>query len=474
MTEKTHPPPTADYEVEIYGPPGAGKTLLLAALYQNLPQDGTPEISNELGQLHQRLVQDLKLPGRTKLGVHSEWLTFQLSEPSMPQPIKVQVTAHAGEELEQRRREEIKQEFQDNCTQKLLVVVVNPFLHHPDLAWKAFRNLIAVLQSKLGLPIKEACYAAANILFQVSRENFIPAPLTPKIGELFDSLKGVQLEYNHYEPNLEKCFTLNNDIQNSQVYQQFNTDLKQIVTGIVQAHQPIRDRLRGMMTGLDNSMVILSHADLMDLLPALKWDDFDDVFNSIFDTPNRNYRRQLLAHNIRLAINPRQEAGEDQTMYYVYPAQVLSRSAKQFYENIKSFAIEAKKGKSLSGSQVQSPNKLHWVTPEDAPLIRVTENLVSEAKLNREELSKLVTATTNLVKEVELNLIEFNPKQIAGNMETISKGFSNFSMLEVINSNLTKLANKLKMIFYVILPISIIWGIFIVMILAIPHCSRAL
>jgi len=403
MSDKTHPPPAADYEVEIYGPPGAGKTLLLAALYQNLPQNGAPEISKELGQLHQRLVQDLKLPGRTELGVHSEWLTFQLSEPSMPQPIQVQVTAHAGEELEQRRREEIKQEFQDNCSQKLLVVVVNPFLHHADLAWKAFRNLIAVLQSKLGLPIKEACYAAANILFQVSRENFIPAPLTPQIEELFNSIQCAQLEYNHYEPNLEKAFTLNNAVQNDQAYQQFNTNFQRVVTGIVEARQPIRDRLRGLMTGLDNSMVILSHADLMDLLPALKWDDFDDVFNLIFDTPNRNYRRQLLAHNIRLAINPIPEAGEDQTMYYVYPAQVLSRSAKQFYENIKSFAIEAKMGKSLSGSQVESPSKA----------------------------------------------------------ETISNEFSSFSMLAKINSTLNRLADKLETISDNIYNISIIWGIFL-------------
>jgi energy-coupling factor transporter ATP-binding protein EcfA2 len=371
--------PVADYEVEIYGPPGAGKTILLAALYRIFPQpDGTGiEISAELENRYERLIGEYQFPGRTQLDGSPERLTFELSAEDILQPFQVQVTAHAGEELTQRAINDIQQEFVER--QKLLVVVVNPFLHHRDLAWKAFRNLVAVLQNRLELSLKEACYAAADILFQVSREGFIPRPLRPQVEAVFTRLEEAKLEYDHYEPNLEQRFRLTHVPDEAKVL--FYNELKPIVTGIVDAHRTDRDRLRNLMAGLDNSMLVLSHADLMDLLSSIRVDDFDDLFNSIFNTPNRNYRRQLLAHNIRLAIRAQlDKPQEGQLGYYVYPAAVLKKSAQQFYQNLKSFAIEAKTGQ---------PGYDEPVELADEHLVKTNKNLVTAVENLHEDLTQL-------------------------------------------------------------------------------------
>jgi type VI protein secretion system component VasF len=409
-------PPNNNYEVDIYGHPGAGKTLLLVALYKIFPQpDGTRiEISAELGNRYRGLVNN-EFPGRTQWDSDTdESLTFQLQARTKLPPIQMRITAHAGEEHTKREPKEIKQEFQNKRREKLLVVVVNPFLHNPELAWKAFRNLVAVLQNRLELSIKEACYAAADILFHVSTETLIPEPLRTEVEALFSRLEAAQLKYNHDEPNMEQQFTLTN--VEEQV--QFNELIGPIVTGIVEKRRPDRDRLRNLMAGLDNSLLVLSHVDMMDLLPSIRADDFDDVFNSIFNTPNRNYRRQLLAHNIRLAIRAQLErAQEGQPGYYVYPAAVLEKSAQQFYQNIKSFAIEAKTGQ---------PGYDEYVKLVDEHLVNTDKNLVTAVENLHEDLTQLnqklandnpententlITAVENLHKDfIQLN------QQVANN-----------------------------------------------------------
>ncbi|MEK8015906.1 MAG: ATP-binding protein [Candidatus Parabeggiatoa sp.] len=457
------------YHVEIYGHAGAGKTILLAALHNIFPKpDGKVLIiSNELENRFKLLAQH-EFPGRTELGM-SEYLVLELQLGRRLPPIELHITAHAGEvhTLDDSATENIKKEFLDNGKEKLLVVVVNPFLHNLDLAWKAFCNLVAVLQkkSRQGFSIKEACYAAAEILFHLSREQF------QKYGlNMEDTLAGIEdavLIYDCDASSLEERFKFSN-VSNDNAKVDFDEEFKKTIASIFNAHKGDRDRLITLMDGLDNSMLILSHADLANKLSSISVDDFDEVFNLIFNTPNRNYRRQLLAGNLSLDIRSQEE---EQVNINIRPVDLLDKSAKQFYENIKSFAIEAKTGKSLpiqantgkslSDSEVEPPTKLHWVTPEDDPLITVMEALVTETTLNREEFSKLVTATTNLVKEVELNRKELNPKKIENNLETISNGFSRLSMLEKINSSLTTLAKKLEDVSNRVFLSSIIFGIFI-------------
>ncbi|RKZ92313.1 MAG: hypothetical protein DRR19_04620 [Candidatus Parabeggiatoa sp. nov. 1] len=416
-----------EYHVEIYGHAGAGKTILLAALHNIFPQpDGqVVKISKELERRF-RLLAQLEFPGRSEQGnSESFFLNWQAGR-RLP-PVQLQITAHAGEEHTQHddATQKIKKAFLDNGNDKLLVVVVNPFLHHVELAWKAFRNLVAVLQKTPtpGFSIKEACYTAAQVLFHLSREQFHKYGLNMK--DTLARIEDAVLTYDCDASSLEQRFKLtcvSNDNANAKV--DFDEEFNGTIARIFNAHGGDRGRLITLMDGLDNSMLILSHADFANKLSSISVDDFDDVFNLIFNTPNCNYRRQLLAGNLSLDIRSQGE------QVNVRPVKLLDKSARQFYQNIKSFAFEAKTGKSLPvkantgkslpESEVEPPTKLHWVTPEDDPLITVTEALVTEAKLNREELSKLVTATKALVTEVELNRKEFSLETISERISTIS------------------------------------------------------
>ncbi len=330
-----------DYEVEIYGHAGAGKTILLASLYNalsNMRESGKEEISNlyqsaELADKTRDLIAFNKFPGPTeKTDNPVQFLTFRLTVKG--KPINLRISAHAGEEHRDKETKAIREEVADK-SKKLLVVVVNPFLHNADLAWKAFRNLIAVLlQDEQLLSFQEACYAASYILFQVTEESLDDNYLKHVgVEATFQPLEGVRLKYDHHEPDIEKRFTLDNA---SDEATQSLEKLKELVTRIVQGEQGDRDRLINLVKGLENSMVVLSHIDLVDLLPCIEQADFDYVCNVLFNwEPNRSYRQQLLAHNIRLKIGSHHK--ED-----IFPVQVLINSAQQFYRNVRSFAIEAK------------------------------------------------------------------------------------------------------------------------------------
>lgn len=319
------------------------------------------------------------------------------------------IKAHAGEDHVPQTNEtyqdvvnRIKAQFIDNDN-KLLVIVVNPFWHDLDLAWKAFRNLVAYLQNSLSqqvagqqqpLAIKDACYAAANILFHLPQKDFERYFIN--INPLFQNLAEAQLIYDTQATEPEQSFRWKN-CTDVNAAAKFNRDFKSALGRIVDSHQGDRVLLQNLMRGLENSMLVLSHVDLATQLKSIEIQDFDKVINLIFANPNSSYRRQLLAKNFTLHVGYA-ENGEIE----IRPSELLTETASQFYENIKSFAIEPETAEPLSAAPVEESEK---TPPVDlAPLIVATESLVKEIAFLRESLASQMqegVSQDELVNEVK-------------------------------------------------------------------------
>jgi hypothetical protein len=394
------------YEVELYGNTGAGKTVLLTALYHLAVAPNShirvTNYSPNLDQQRRRILQQQDVE-RTALGI-GENLSFQLIFKKIAKPIEVVATAHAGEDHVPQTNEtyqdvvdRIKAQFISNDNKlkdhKLLVIVVNPFLHDLDLAWKAFRNLVAYLQNTLSqqvagqqqpLAIKEACYAAANILFHIQPDNFKKYFINP--DQLFENLANARLVYDCQATDPEQSFQWENCMDANAAID-FNQQFESALEKIVGSQQGDRVLLQNLMRDLKNSMVVLSHVDLASHLKSIDVEDFDKVFNLIFANPNRSYRRQLLAKNLILHVGYA-DNGEIQ----VHPTQLLTQTASQFYENIKSFAIEPETAEPLSAAWVEEESDNTF------PIV-ATESLVKEIAFLRESLASQMHEGVSQVKQ---------------------------------------------------------------------------
>jgi hypothetical protein len=448
------------YEVELYGNTGAGKTVLLTALYNfvlkpdnNVADSNAQNFSQNLDQQRQRLLQHEDVE-RTDKGI-VENLSFQFTfqrggiKEEIIESIDVLVKAHAGEDHVPQTNEtyqdvvnRIKAQFIDNDN-KLLVIVVNPFWHDIDLAWKAFRNLVAYLQEQLSgkegqpLAIKDACYVAANILFHLPQDDF--ARYFINLNQLFQNLAEAQLIYDIQTTESEQSFRWKN-CTDANAAAKFNRDFKSAIGRIVDSHQGDRVLLQNLMRGLENSMLVLSHVDLATQLKSIDIQDFDKVINLIFANPNRSYRRQLLAKNFTLHVGYA-ENGEIE----IRPSELLTETASQFYENIKSFAIEPEIAKPLPAVPVEESEK---TPPIDlSPLVAAIESLVKEEKEGNNELGRINTTIT-FFKESLTNQMQESVSQAKQGKNELSNinteiGFLN-EKIGRIDDKMEKINNKIN------------------------------
>jgi uncharacterized protein YeaO (DUF488 family) len=407
------------YEVEIYGHPGAGKTVLLTALYHFFNQAGIKiHHSGGLETQANRIYMGQNLV-RTPEGVNPEYLSFDLATPK----ISVTVTAHAGEEhtATENVTATIKRPFVTHGNNKLLVIVVNPFLHDTDLAWKAFRNLVAYLQHQIrgneGVPIsiKEACYTAVKILFHYEREAF--SKIAHGVEEILEVVEKAILKYDCWAADLAPSFRLEN--VSSADATRFNEVFQQAIDNIIHLHQGKVYRLQNLIAGFDNSMLVLSHVDLANNLNAIKIDDFDEVFNRLFGTLNRGYRQQLLAKNLKLKVFL--EDGQLE----IRPVGLLEKTASQFYENIKSFAIQNSTSQPQSSNNSQSG--LLWLFMTMiliASVFLVFQIGRLENQLNNEVIASNIASkvpdalkdqkvTTEIIKQLNLNKVEIDEEKLS-------------------------------------------------------------
>jgi hypothetical protein len=306
------------FDVELWGHGGAGKTVLLTALYQHFPGRHDPRFNNiYASEQFLKQVTELEVRRKTKptkprnpraapksgTVAHNsptnevELLSFHF-EHAPGNVVRIGFTTFAGEELLTNGavdEEAFYERFKDPT--KLLVAVVNPFLADKELAWKTFRNMIATLQhlSKT-LSFQDAFYLAARTLLHAEQTG-IDEDHSDVARLLADSWNSIKISYDHSVPALDERFvwTQEGKAIPPKSLEEHERVLNDLTDEWVGRALRLNDLLKGCVSRLPNGIVVLTHLDLLDLLPSVTCADLDNVFGQMF----KNKHNRLVSQQVK-------------------------------------------------------------------------------------------------------------------------------------------------------------------------------
>jgi hypothetical protein len=309
------------FEVEIYGPPGSGKSVALAGLYLYLigrteekpsDSDPTPGLEEQVELLNAgRRPKPTDLIDRTDRAAHPadggpapvavEAATFRWPDR------EIVVTSHAGEELRHWAPEklggridtkELLKRFPGDGT-RILVAVLNPFLCDTQLAQDALLSLVATLQSNIGLDIVRAVELACDLLFHWS----LAALKTTFLGfekALAAVPADARITYDHSKPDLAERFSVTPAGADGQLILTLRRVAEQLVGGrrlsLFRYIGRVVRKLRG------RAVVQLTHIDLLDLMPGIPLSRCQHIFDEVFGTGDRRASQQVFGPNLGLLL----------------------------------------------------------------------------------------------------------------------------------------------------------------------------
>ncbi len=316
-------PPGGELDVEIWGPPGSGKTVLLASLYEtfdHLRELDAFTMSRELQDVHRQLLEDQSTPitrpsaeRRAVGGLQGEQMSVTLQPtrradgtPADPAAgRRVRIVSHAGEDLRTGATIDAAA-WAAARAGKIVVACFNPFLLDADFAWKGLRHLIAVLQGpSIGYPLQQAVTEAVYALMHVDAEAVLRRA---KLRNLLPFFQQTTLTYDASQPDPELRFDWGGT--DPVLRQQLSDELRRFIHEQVRLAAPLVNVVRRGLRQLDHAVVVLTHVDLVDaLLPSVTFADFERVFDDLFaGRPARLASQQVLARLFHIEVSTPYEA----------------------------------------------------------------------------------------------------------------------------------------------------------------------
>ena len=316
MTDPTDPAPApgptaTDIDVEIWGPPGSGKTVLLASLYEtfdHLRELDAFTMSRELQDVHRQLLEDQSTPitrpsaeRRAVGGLQGEQMSVTL-HPAGTGPAsgrRVRIVSHAGEDLRTGATIDAAA-WAAGRDGKVVIACLNPFLLDADFAWKGLRHLVAVLQGpSIGYPLQQAVTEAVYALFHVDADAVLRRA---KLRNLLPFFQQTTLTYDASQPDPDLRFDWGQT--DPTLRQQLTDELRRFIHEQVRLAAPLVNVVRRGLRQLDHAVVVLTHVDLVDaLLPSVTFADFERVFDDLFaGRPNRLANQQVLARLFHIEV----------------------------------------------------------------------------------------------------------------------------------------------------------------------------
>ncbi|MEY9134988.1 hypothetical protein ACVMII_003891 [Bradyrhizobium diazoefficiens] len=349
-----------ELRIDLYGHPGSGKTLLLAAIYMHShTHTASAAVLDQVRRISERLPLEVTGSGRT------EEVTITSDD------TKLQFVSHPGESMLKDgalNAAPLIAELQSSKS-RVFVGVLNPFLSNKELAWKAVRMMIAILQSGLSIDFETAVHIAFESLFHVDRPlkggAVISEPVTaspppveapplstevskserpvtaagsgskvarPRFSSGLAALitgraKDIVLKYDYLNPIFEDRFEWQN--VPSEVIGHTQGELQRAVEHEVLGTKSYRDTLRQVFEAVDNSMLVLTHLDLTSFMPGIDSLDFDPVWDELFNgRADRKVSQQLLAAMLKSEV----------TRNGIVPWDVQSEFPKRFIGYIQSLS----------------------------------------------------------------------------------------------------------------------------------------
>lgn len=309
------PAAAAAVEVFVWGPAGAGKTVLLASLCRMLDEyghapgrDASAGVRAACGRLAEWSTAPTPTPDPAADGEH---LTFHAeAADGVASPVRVSV--HAGDGLDALLNDE-------GGRRRMTVLCLNPFLVDEQIAWNGLRDLLAVLQRPgVGLPLADAVETAAGLLLQVEPQVLRQRP------ELSDLLSGsvpprsggsrgpaaaagpaMSTEYAADAGLLaDLAIDAGGDDRPTDVDGAVARVLHDLVLDRVRAAAPAVGAARRVLASVADPIVVLTRVDLIDaLLPSVTSDDLERVFDYLYDgRPGRRVGQQVAARPFRLVV----------------------------------------------------------------------------------------------------------------------------------------------------------------------------
>ena len=306
----------ADIDVEIWGPPGSGKTVLLASLYETFDHlrelDGFT-MSRELQDVHRQLLEDQSTPitrpsaeRRAVGGLQGEQMSVTLSpgehrgEATTAAGRRVRLVSHAGEDLRTGATIDAAA-WAAGRDGKVVIACFNPFLLDADLAWKGIRHLTAVLQGPgLGYPLQQAVTEAVYALLHVDADVLLRRA---KLRNLLPFFERTVITYDAGQPDPDRRFDWGQTDPGAR--QQLTDELQKFVHEQVRLAAPLVNVVRRGLRSLRHVVVVLTHVDVVDaLLPSITFADFERVFSDLFaGRPLRQANQQVLARLFHIEVS---------------------------------------------------------------------------------------------------------------------------------------------------------------------------
>ncbi len=295
-------------EVEIWGPPGNGKSVLLVSMMETLREQGLFldfDASASLLELRDRLLRG-EQPGITtpqgeldQLKKEGEYVVFNM--PTRADGYRrVRVVSNAGEDLLRRDGSIKVPEFVKEREGKVFVACLNPFKIDPEMASKALKHLIAVHQSR-GMVLEEAFNCAAWTLFQISAVDL--HKYNPMLAALLTFWKDTKILYDPGQTDSKKRFQW--ECIDTGGMEQLSKEMDKLINGTIRAKGVLVDVLIQALRKIENAVVVLTHVDLIDdVLTSITFSDLERVYSKLFkDRPERMVSQQAVARlfNISLA-----------------------------------------------------------------------------------------------------------------------------------------------------------------------------
>ena len=293
------------YYIDLYGPPGAGKTVTLASWYETLPaaQRLSFEVSKGILEQRERILRRDSDPTPPEA---DESVTLTWKSPAGA--AKFQIRSHAGESTMEDGGSVHAERFRDRFIdgKRLLVVALNPFTCDEQLAMLGMRSLVSHLQAREDMVLPTAFRVAARALLSVSAGEL--SKDYPEVEELLDSPDLAGACIKHDATGGGHTFRWDG-IARPELADALDLALQELVRRVVSQSKPFRDQMSEAARRLTNCVVLLTHVDLLQMMPGVHRHDFDPVFDTMFhDTPDLRERQKLFQASLELRIVRRSPA----------------------------------------------------------------------------------------------------------------------------------------------------------------------
>lgn len=279
--------------IHLIGPPDNGVSMLLMAIYGTLDHQRF-ECEEVSPRLREQLANFVR--GERDVSTSEAEAPEFLSLVDKRDGRRYHLRSYGGEEVLGTKEGVRPRDFLNQFDDGVLAIVLNPFACCEKLADKALRALVRYLNDEEGIGPLVGIEVACQALFHLGAE-----PLKKRYPDVLSILAGEQ-NVHIGDDGLWSGFN------SSRNRERFKNAVSKLLTDLVREVKPYLDQMRPAAGALPNCVVVLSHADLLPLIPAVSEEDFQGVFRNLLGDTGVPAQR-IVAMTLQLIVRRQDDEG---------------------------------------------------------------------------------------------------------------------------------------------------------------------